>query len=53
LEGSAAFIINPKYNLRFELGGVIRSEKNAITNNQTSIINFGLRSSFRNLYQDF
>jgi hypothetical protein len=53
LEGSAAFIINPKYNLRFELGGVIRSEKNAINNNQTSIINFGLRSSFRNLYQDF
>jgi hypothetical protein len=53
LEASAAIIINPKYNLRLELGGILRSEKNLSTNNQTSIINLGLRSSFRNLYQDF
>jgi len=52
-EGRVAYIINPKYNLRLEVGGIYRNERNALTNNNTGLITFGLRSSFRNLYTDF
>jgi len=48
----ASYIINPKYNMRLELGGVIRRENNIQPIN-TQLITFGIRSSFRNLYQDF
>jgi hypothetical protein len=53
LDGRTAFLLNPKTNLRLELGAVFRSEKNAVMNDQTTWLTFGLRSSFRNLYQDF
>ncbi len=53
LEGSSSYLINPKYNLRLELGGIIRSEKNDLSSNKTVWLTFGLRSSFRSLYKDF
>lgn len=52
-EGRVAYVINPKYNLRLELGGIYRRESNAVGTSNTGIITFGLRSSFRNLYSDF
>lgn len=52
LEGKVAYVINPKFNLRIELGGIYRQEKNAAFTDKTTMITFGLRSSFRNLYTD-
>ena len=52
-QGSVSFLINPKYNLRFELGGVLREEKNSQSDVKTALITFGLRSTFRDLYSDF
>ena len=49
----AAYMLNPKYNLKLELGLLLRRESNALARNETGLITFGLRSSFRNLYQDF
>ncbi|SMO61597.1 hypothetical protein [Solitalea koreensis] len=48
-----SYIFNPKYNLRLELGLAYRREKNDLADNKATIISFGLRSSFRNLYNDF
>jgi hypothetical protein len=53
LEGKVAYLINPKYNLRLELGAVFRKEKSVDFVENTKLITFGLRSTFRNLYQDF
>ena len=49
----AAYVLNPKYNLRFELGYTQRYQKieNDVTK-KSGVINFGLRSSFRNFYGD-
>jgi len=52
-EGTVSFLINPKYNLRFELSGLYRQEKNSLSTTKTAMVTFGLRSSFRNLYHDF
>jgi len=52
-EAKVSYLFNPKYNLRLELGGTFRQEKNDEWNDKTLMINFGLRSSFRNLYYDF
>jgi len=52
-EGTISFLVNPKYNLRFEVGGLFRDEKNSVADSKTTLITFGLRSSFRNLYHDF
>ncbi|MBB5622555.1 hypothetical protein HDE69_003633 [Pedobacter cryoconitis] len=52
-EGKVAYLLNPKYNLRLEVSGLIRQEKNNLTDSKTSMITFGLKSSFRNLYHDF
>jgi len=52
-EGTVSFLINPKYNLRFELSGLYRKEHNSSIDNKTTLLTFGLRSSFRNLYHDF
>ncbi|WP_345952066.1 gliding motility protein RemB [Mucilaginibacter sp. PAMB04274] len=52
VEGKIAYLLNPKYNLRIELGGVYRQESNNLFNNSTKVITIGLRSSFRNLYHD-
>ena len=52
-QGTVAFIINPKTNLRFELGGVYRYQSNYLGSNKTEWVTFGIRSSFRGLYSDF
>jgi len=52
-EGKVSYVINPKYNLRLEIGGVLRQESNSQADNKTALITFGLRSTFRNLYSDF
>jgi hypothetical protein len=52
-EGKASLLINPKYNLRFEISGLLRAEKANGTDMKTTFITFGLRSSFRDLYHDF
>lgn len=53
LDGRTSFLLNPKTNLRIELGAVFRNEKNSLMNDKTTWLTLGLRSSFRNLYQDF
>jgi hypothetical protein len=52
LEGKIAYLLNPKYNLRIELGGIYRKETNNQFTKTNTIVNIGLRSSFRNLYND-
>lgn len=53
-ELKTSYLLNPKYNLRLELGGVYRREsREDIGPKNTQLITFGLRSTFRNLYQDF
>lgn len=52
-EGTVSFMVNPKYNMRLELNGIYRRESNLMATKNATIISFGLRSSFRNLYHDF
>jgi hypothetical protein len=52
-EGTVSLLINPKYNLRLEAGGLFREERNGLGDKKTTLITFGLRSTFRNLYHDF
>jgi hypothetical protein len=52
-EGTVAYILNPKYNLRLEVGALYRQEKSDQSDSKNTLITFGLRSSFRNLYHDF
>jgi hypothetical protein len=52
-EGTVSFLINPKYNLRLEAGGLLRQEKNSQSDIKTAMFTFGLRSTFRGLYNDF
>ncbi|MFI5159210.1 MAG: gliding motility protein RemB, partial [Sphingobacteriales bacterium] len=52
LEGKIAYLLNPRYNLRIELGGLFRDEKNTSFHDRTAMLTFGLRSSFRQLYND-
>lgn len=51
-EGTASFLINPKTNFRFELGGVLRDDKTPAGSAKTVWLTFGLRSSFRQIYHD-
>lgn len=53
LDGRVSYIINPRYNLRLELGGIVRRENNDLWKKNTAMLTFGLRASFRNLYYDF
>lgn len=53
LEANIAYLLNPKYNLRLELGAVFRNERSVDFSQRTNLVTFGLRSAFRNLYQDF
>jgi hypothetical protein len=52
-EGTVSYLLNPKYNLRVEIGGLIRQEKNNLSDTKTTMITLGLRSTFRDLYHDF
>jgi len=49
----ASYVLNPKYNLRLELGYTQRFRKiEGMETQKSGVINFGLRSSFRNFYGD-
>lgn len=48
-----SYLLNPKNNLRIELGYIRRTEENEQMYNKQQVLNIGLRSSFRNLYSDF
>ena len=52
-DARVAYVLNPKNNLRLELGYAYRKETNDAWNDKQRIFNIGLRSSFRNLYSDF
>ncbi|RKD20426.1 gliding motility protein RemB [Pelobium manganitolerans] len=53
IQGKIGYLINPKYNLRLETGFTSRIEENVNFSQKNNFITFGLRSSFRNLYEDF
>lgn len=53
VQGTAAFLLNPKYNLRLECSVTSRHEKNSAWKKDELIFQVGLRSSFRQLYYDF
>lgn len=53
LEAKVSYLLNPKYNVRVEMGSVLRKEKSEATFAHSKLMTVGLRSSFRNLYQDF
>lgn len=53
MEATVAYLLNPKYNLRIEVGTVLRKERSVNFTENTKMITLGLRSAFRNLYQDF
>ncbi len=50
---SASFLINPTYNLNFTVGAVFRNMKTPSSTVNTSYFYVGLRTSLRNLYNDF
>ena len=52
LQGKVAYVINPKYNLRFELGFIYRTEQNSAYDDHTNWVTIGLTSSFRDIYYD-
>jgi hypothetical protein len=52
LEGKVAYVLNPKYNLRIELGLLYRDEKSSQFDYNAGMVTIGLRSSFRQVYND-
>jgi len=52
-EGTISYLINPKYNFRIVGGLVLREEENSLSTTKTTWITFGVRSSFRSLYNDY
>ncbi|MFZ4260698.1 gliding motility protein RemB [Sphingobacterium sp. HJSM2_6] len=49
----AAYVLNPKYNLRFEVGYTQRYQQiEGAATQKSGVFNIGLRSSFRNFYGD-
>jgi hypothetical protein len=53
LQGTLAFLLNPKNNLRLEASVIGRRESNDLGRKSDLIFQIGLRSSFRQLYYDF
>ncbi|SIO49008.1 hypothetical protein [Chitinophaga niabensis] len=53
MQGTVAFLLNPKYNLRLEVSVAGRQEKNDVFKNKELIFQVGVRSTFRQLYYDF
>jgi len=54
-DAKAAYVLNPKYNLRLELGYTQRYAKAQYETpvvNKSGVVSFGLRSSFRAIYND-
>jgi len=52
VQGTAAYLLNPKYNLRLEASVTARRESNSQWKTNEMIFQVGLRSSFRQLYYD-
>lgn len=52
LQGTIAFLLNPKNNLRLEVSVGGRQEKNSLFDNKEFFCQIGLRSTFRQLYYD-
>jgi len=55
-DAKVAYVLNPKYNLRFEVGYTQRYQKTHYetpTTNKSGIFNIGIRSSFKSMYSDF
>lgn len=48
-----AYLLNPRNNLRLELGYTHRSEVNDLKSDKQNFVTIGLKASFRNKYQDF
>ncbi|HEY0897585.1 MAG TPA: gliding motility protein RemB [Sphingobacteriaceae bacterium] len=51
-DGRISFRLNPQSNLRIEAAGTYRREQNSVLNDRTYWLSVGIRSSFRNMYQD-
>ncbi len=49
MDANVSYLLNPKTNLRVEIGAAMRNESGV----QDMFYTFGLRSSFRQLYNDF
>lgn len=55
-DAKAAYVLNPKYNLRFEVGYSQRYQKieyDTPLKHKSGVFSIGLRSSLRSLYSDF
>jgi hypothetical protein len=52
VQGTAAYLLNPKYNLRLEASVTARRESNDMWKSNELVFQIGLRSSFRQLYYD-
>jgi len=53
-EAKVAYVLNPKYNLRFEVGYAQRHNKVEHAGTEKSgVFSLGLRSTFRHFYRDF
>jgi hypothetical protein len=52
VKGKVAYILNPKYNLRLEVSALYRDEKNVQFDDKTTLLTIGIRSSFRQVYDD-
>jgi hypothetical protein len=53
VQGTVAYLLNPKYNLRLEGSVTARQEKNDQWKKSELYFTVGLRASFRQLYYDF
>ncbi|MBD1421901.1 gliding motility protein RemB [Sphingobacterium chuzhouense] len=52
-DAKVAYVLNPKYNLRFEVGYTQRYNRiEGSPTEKSGVVSFGLRSSFRNFYGD-
>jgi len=52
-QGTVAYVLNPKYNLRLETSLAARRTSSEANRTTDLIFSFGLRSSFRQFYYDF
>lgn len=52
-DAKIGYILNPKNNLRLEVGYTYRKESNSQWTDKEQIVTVGLRASFRNIYTDF
>lgn len=48
-----AYLLNPKNNLRLEMGYTYRNEENSQKTDKQKFVTFGIKASFKSKYQDF